>query len=360
VNVRKAQETLERLYRYGEAPFNNDIKFLEEQGLLYESEGRWVVTRGWIQFGYFFERRDEFIKSLYLFISPYRDYLLHHLLITGIAMRQANNLSGLKEFVDKLPRLAGRVLEILKHNYPGSRDEFPVNVLEKQVEAMRPNYRDLDDQIFSGLPGYQRISYYLETVQQYNRQEEPEDRPLGSSINDMWARGRKISTLDEQQLQDRPVTVLAPFKVEAALGNPVLEEILGKPWQLLLFMLGAVLGQYEAQGQRALALRPGSGGAEVFVTTFNNKELRYGTLDQLLAYFCRAMEYTLFPMQQPDGQKAIGELLDRGVFVLKDGEYRIRPELEELLYWGKVGLAFTSRSKTLRANMEKLIDGLRV
>jgi hypothetical protein len=360
MNVKKTLEALKQLYQYGETPIVSECTFLVERGLVYQSQGRLVVTRSWIEYCYHFQKKEEFLQSLLCFEPAYQTYLLQQLLVTALKMRESGNTAGLWEFVAGLPKLAGAVLKIVRGLYGANPAQFPLALLEAKIESEKNDFRELNWLIFNGPPNYQRLWYYFDLIQQYETISEASDLPLGGTIDAIWSNGRKIATVTMAPLQkERPIVVLAPFEFPTAIQDSNMRAILSYPWRLFMLILGIIREQYEVEKDRAISLRVNNEHVEVVLTSGAGREFLYGALNSFAAYLCKALNFLLFPQAAPDLEAELQWLLEYGVFVVRDGEYRLATESEDQLYLSSLGITFITGSKQLRANMERFIDELR-
>lgn len=362
MNIKKALMTMDELYKYGETETNNDLTFLLELKLVYAWHGRWVISRSFIKYAYLFEKPEDFINALFCLEPGYQQYLLKNLLAIALQMRAAKNNRGLSELVDHLPVLAGQAVVILRNIYEEQSGKYQASSLEAALADSRYKFREQDILLFNGEPEYQRLLFYLDRVQQFTLLVEPQELRLGITIDDMWASGRKISTwFGLSARKAKPEFVLAPFESDFKVkGSPQLHDIIGQPWELFVLILAIIREQYEVEKDPAISLLEAGEEIQVMLTTRQGKELLYGSLNQFSTYLCQALDYDLFPLPVPPVEASLKQLYEMELMVLRDGEYRLKPELEEQLYTTSLGITFITNSKKLTSRMRKFIDELRM
>lgn len=361
VNIKKALMTLDELYKYGETEPNDELTFLLEQKLAYAQNDRWLISRSLIRYTCLFQKAEDCIYSLFCIEPGYQDYLLKNLLITALQMRAAQNSRGVGELVNQLPALAGQAVDILSSIYDEASGEYQVARLVGEVADSRYTYREQDLLLFNGEPEYQRLLFYLDRVQQFKLLTEPQEMILGSTIDEMWSAGRKISTSYGMPVRKaKPEFVLAPFENNYSSRDTRLHNIIGQPWELFVLMLAIIREQYEVEKDPAMAMIEAGNEIQIMLTTRQGKELLYGSLDQFSAYLCRALDYDLFPGKVPPAEASLKQLYEKELIILKDGKYLLNQELEDQLYTTSLGITFITNSKKLASRIRKFIDELRV
>ncbi|MEH7370169.1 hypothetical protein [Priestia megaterium] len=358
--LKRTIQTLEQLFYYGEASLLEDLRFLEQQNLIYERDQRWVITADWIHFCYSFSQDKDFLNALLCFKSDYQNYLIHQVVLTALRMNDSEDIDGLVEFVDQLPCFANQTLEVLDELYGNRTNDYDHSLLEKKITKLQPTFREYDDLLFNGPPVYQKAIYYLKCIQTLTRIKANEDKVLGETIDEQWKPWRKVSTITDLALnKSQPLVVLVPFLIDIDFPDLRFIQIVSQPWRVLLLMFGIVRGQYEAQGISAIRFQSTNEGVKVRLTSTKYKETEFGSLNEFIVAFCRKMDYQLFPHKIPDIEKVLSELHDRNIFVIEGREYRLEESLEDKLYESVAGIPFITESRYLRKQIESWIDELR-
>ena len=360
VEIKNIDKVLNRLYRYGETEHNEELSFLKDAGLIQILDNTAVITTNWIEYGKSFQNKQDHLRSLFCFYSEYQQYLLQVALLTVLKIRDAEDTEGLLEFVSKMPVLAGKAVTILRKIATDDLKAFNITVLEDKINKLETSFQDLDNYIFDGAPQYQRIIFYLEKVQLYQSGEVEPLQPLGSTIDQNWQKGRKISVdLQLVPLKEQLVAVLAPCELQRLGSNPFFNQLSTHPWKLFVFLWCVVREHYEAQGALAIRFCLVDSQVDVLIMSRKKQEFRYGGFNEFALEFCHINQYQLFPNVQLNLETVFREFFDRKILSIVDEEYRLGIQVEQEIYNTDIFIPLIAKSKHLRQRMKQWIDELR-
>ena len=348
------------MYDYGETQYSQELSFLEDNGLIEIIDSTAVITTNWINYGKQFQSGQDHLRSLFCFDTDYQQYLLQVALLTVLKMREVEDTDGLMEFVSKMPKLSGYAMAVLREIASDDLKVLNNAILEEKINKLEASFQVLDNFIFDGAPQYQRTVFYLEKVQLYQAKELEQLEPLGSTIDQNWQKGRKISAdLQLVPLKEQPLAVLAPCEPQRPVSNPLFNNLFTYPWKLFVFMWCVVREHYEAQGAQAIRFRLVDGQVDVLIMLNKNQEFRYGTFNDFAMDYCHINQYQLFPNVQPNLEGIFHEFFDRKVLSIVDEEYRLGSHVEHEIYNTDIFISVIAKSKQFRQRMQQWIDELR-
>ena len=136
MDIHKIAKALQRLYNYGEVAYSQELSFLKEVALIQVLDNTSIITNNWIEYGKQFQSSQDLLRSLLCFDREYQQYLLQVALLTVLKMRDAEDLDGLMEFVEKMPKLCEQAVSILRDIAINNQKSFDVAKLESEVKKV--------------------------------------------------------------------------------------------------------------------------------------------------------------------------------------------------------------------------------
>lgn len=331
------------LYKNGECPFNVDLKYLVDIGLLVDFESKLSISPSWIELSHKLNE-DDFIKTV---IAANPEITLK---LLSQAKKYVNEISTKKDkkeifsFVDSLSHFAESLLNI---------DE---NLVDQEPNASSFPYDNLS---------YRLILRLLKNIQLIKKTDSNEICLLSDEPDRNWINGRIITTVYPIGLVD-PANkfVMTYINIPNESLATDTKSILAQPWETFLIILGMIKVEYRIEDQDGFLIKPvkPAGALEeqdllVILSSSNGRIKEYGNLKAFTAELCACMGILLFPETEPQIDIALFALLRRNIFSYGGNEYILDPLWEERIYNKERFLK--NKSRLLRKNLRSVIDRMR-
>src|SRR5690606_13464611 len=293
--------------------------------------------------------KEDFLSSLASCYPPFLEYLLWKFYNEAYAIGQSGDREALYEFIDSVPIFASKILIVRE---------------KKLIET--DEIKSFYGPVFKGYPQYRRILTLLKTIQLVEEVEDSEVANIGKTPNDIWVKGRKISSnIELEELKEKNRYTLTPYEYKDYEVTEEIREILSHPWKTFIIILGMVISEYKAEGVDGISLRPSDKknpyfiqSIDTFIYNNNGKEHKLGKLKDFVKRFCDSNHVYLFPDKAPNVDTILFQLMEARECTYKNNEYILSPSFDDRLYSSE-GIIIKNRARNFKTMLKDYIEDLR-
>lgn len=347
ININETVNNLNTLYYYGEIKNNDDLNYLVDLKFINKIEDRLVITKKWAKYSGKINRED-FISSLMCYYPPLLNVLLLKVYKEALIIGNSGDGEALFEFINSIPVFANEVIKI-KDKHADENEEI----------------KSLYQVVFNEYPQYQQMLNKLKLMQMVEDVDDLEMSPMGNNPNEIWTKGRRItSSIDIQCLKRKNAYTLTPYVYYDFPVEREIKDVLCYPWKTFLTVLGLMFIEYKTIGYDVVSIRPADlvngyndQSLDLYIFDIEGNEIKVESLNNFAYEFCLESDFYLFPDKAPELDKVVFKMMNEKKIDFKDGEYVLNEEFKDLIY--SKDIIIKNRSRKLKNMLKDYIEKLR-